>query len=61
MAARGALQRDVWFALKGAVSTEAQRDGSWRTKGFDCDGDDITIVVVIQGQLLVVTVFLEEP
>ena len=57
MSERGAVYRDVWFALKNAVSTHQQRSDTWLTNGVDCDGDDIKIVLVIEAQLLIVTLF----
>lgn len=40
-----------------ARSCAPQTDGKWKVEGSDLDGDDLTVVVVIDDGLLVVTLF----
>ncbi len=56
MAQRGAREADVLYALTNAAGCVA--DGvNWKATGPDMDGDELTAIVVIEGGLLVVTVF----
>lgn len=59
MIERGARRRDVEHALLGATSATEQRDrGCWRVKGgVDLDGDDLTVVVALEADVVVVTLF----
>jgi hypothetical protein len=52
-----ATERDVVEALAGATRCRPSERGRWRVEGQDLDGDDLTIVVVIEDGLVVVTVF----
>ncbi len=54
---RGVLQADLRHALVNARSCAVQRSDSWRVEGIDLDGDDLSVVVVIEDGLLVVTLF----
>jgi len=57
MAARGAIAKDVLAALSGAGACEAADGGRWKVTGPDLDGDDLTAVVAIEDDVVVVTVF----
>jgi hypothetical protein len=58
MRERGALFGDVVHALTHAVTcTAGDADGKWKVKGPDTDGDDLALVVVLDGDVLVVTLF----
>jgi hypothetical protein len=54
---RGATSRDVMVALAGAHSCRAQPQERWRVEGRDEDGDELTLVVVLEDGALVVTLF----
>jgi len=54
---RGASRRDVQAALVSADCCRAQSGRRWKVTGVDRDGDDLTVVVVIEGAVVVVTVF----
>jgi hypothetical protein len=56
MAQRGASAAHVRAALSGATKCVADAD-KWKVTGPDLDGDDLTCVVVIEGGVLVVTLF----
>jgi hypothetical protein len=47
---------DIHAALSNAKSAKLQENGRWRVRGQDLDGDDLTIVVIIENGLIVVTV-----
>ena len=57
MRQRNVFPGDVRSALVRSKSARAQKDGSWRVDGPDMDGDDLTVVVVIEDGLVVVTLF----
>ncbi len=57
MRERGVREGDLRNALVNACSCAHQQDGKWKAEGTDLDGDDLTIVVVIDDGLLVVTLF----
>lgn len=54
---RGVREADLRHALGAARSCTPQKTGSWRVDGADLDGDDLTMIVVIEDGLLVVTLF----
>lgn len=54
---RGVRPADVRFALVSALTCCDQGDGSWKVPSRDMDGDDLTVVVVIEDGVLVVTLF----
>lgn len=59
MAERGASEPDVRHALVTATSTLCQSDrASWRLEGgFDLDGDDLVVVLAVEANVLIITVF----
>jgi Domain of unknown function (DUF4258) len=58
MSQRGVQQADVRCALMNAQHARAgETAGSWRIDGQDLDRDDLTVVVVFESGVLVVTVF----
>lgn len=57
MLERGVREGDLRNALVHARSCSAQPDDRWKVEGSDLDGDDLTVVVVIDDGLLVVTLF----
>ncbi len=58
MGMRHASYADVREALMTAKSCRQQPDGAWRAEGgHDLDGDELTVVVVIEDGLVVVTFF----
>lgn len=48
---------DLRNALVNARSCSAQKDDRWKVEGSDLDGDDLTVVGVIDDGLLIVTLF----
>lgn len=57
MKQRNVQHGDLRNALVEAKGCVAQRGSSWRVNGPDLDGDDLTVAVVIEDDLVVVTVF----
>jgi hypothetical protein len=48
----------VLHALRNAATCRVgDKPDSWRSTGPDLDGDDLTAIVVIEGGLIVITVF----
>ena len=54
---RNATEMDVLHALATAQSCRAAPEERWRVEGKDRDGDDLTVVVVLENGVLVVTLF----
>lgn len=55
---RGASRGDVRSALITATSARWQERGNWRVEGGrDLDGDDLTAIVDIEADVIVVTLF----
>jgi hypothetical protein len=57
MAERRVRLADLRAALVGATSCRAEPSERWRVQGPDLDGDDVTVMVVLEGDVVVVTVF----
>lgn len=58
MRERGALFGDVVHALSHAVTCRAgDTNDKWKVTGPDTDGDDLVAVVVLDDDVLVVTMF----
>lgn len=58
MDGRGANPNDVRNALITATSARRQERGTWRIEGGrDLDGDDLTAIVDIEADVIVVTLF----
>ncbi|HET8539761.1 MAG TPA: DUF4258 domain-containing protein, partial [Anaeromyxobacter sp.] len=56
MSQRGVRTRDVREALCSARTCHAEADERWKVTGQDLDGEDLTLVVVIE-DVVVVTLF----
>jgi Domain of unknown function (DUF4258) len=55
---RGAKRSDVRAALVSATSALAQDRGGWRVEGgCDREGDGLTVVVDIEADVIVITLF----
>jgi len=55
---RRASRADVRNALVTATSSRRQDRGTWRVEGGqDLDGDDLTAIVDIEADVIVVTIF----
>lgn len=48
---------DVYEAIATARHCVEQDNGTWLLEGFDMDGDDLTVVVELEGEDLIITVF----
>jgi len=59
MAQRGAIARDVISALVTATSATWQTDNqNYRVEGgVDLDGDEMTVIVTIEANVIVITLF----
>lgn len=56
-ALRGARFADIRHALTTALACLEQANGCWRIDSADTDGDELTVIVAIRHDVLVVTVF----
>ncbi|MFZ5439516.1 MAG: DUF4258 domain-containing protein [Myxococcota bacterium] len=57
MRQRGVREGDLRHALENAHACSPQADDKWKVDGPDLDGDELTVVVVIDDGLVVVTLF----
>lgn len=49
--------RDVYCALENASTCRAGERGRWKVVGPDVDGDELTMAVVLEAGVVVITVF----
>ena len=57
MRERRVSREDVLSALVMATSCQAEPDDRWKVLGVDTSGDDLTVIVVIEDGVVVVTLF----
>jgi hypothetical protein len=58
MAERGATAADATTALSTSTSASLQANGNYRCDGgADLDGDDLTVIVALEADVVVITVF----
>jgi hypothetical protein len=57
MRERGAFREDVWHALENAVQCSALPEGRWKVRGPDTSGEGLTLVILLEDGVIVVTVF----
>lgn len=48
---------DIIHALSHASDCRLQPNGRWKVTGKDLDGDDLSLVVLLEDEVVVVTVF----
>jgi hypothetical protein len=53
MRQRNARLQDVRSALVRAFHCSAQENGRWKVEGPDVDGDDLTVIVLIEDGLII--------
>jgi hypothetical protein len=57
MRARHVRHDDAFHALENACSCIAQENDRWRVEGPDLEGDALTLIAVVEGGVLVITVY----
>jgi hypothetical protein len=57
MKQRGAKWDDLRHGLTIATSCTLQPNGRWKVPSFDLDGDDLVLIVVLEDDVWVVTIF----
>lgn len=57
MAERGARFQDVRHGLKTATACRLQKNGRWHLLSTDMDGDELELIVAIDPDVLVVTIY----
>lgn len=54
---RTVTYRNLWHALMNATRAKLQANGRWKASGKDLDGDHLDVVLIIEGDLIIITVF----
>ena len=54
---RNISREDVFCALESARECEAEAKGRWKVTGDDAWGDDLRVIVAINGAVCVITIF----
>lgn len=54
MAERGARRSDVLEAIRSARTAKRQDKGRWRVDGVDLDGDDLSVIVALDGTVVAI-------
>jgi hypothetical protein len=54
---RNISRQDVYTAINTALSCLVQEDESWRVTGQDKEGDELTVIVSIEGGNVIITVY----
>lgn len=57
MQQRGVSFADVEHALLNAMQCRVQENGRWKLVSRDLDGDDLTLVVTVDDEVIVITLF----
>jgi hypothetical protein len=57
MGERGVTFRDLRHSLVNAASCTAQENDRWRVATADLDGDALTVVVVFEDDVVVITLY----
>lgn len=57
MQQRGVSFADVEYALLNATQCRVQENGRWKLISCDLDGDDLTLIAVVDDEVLVITLF----
>jgi hypothetical protein len=57
MQQRSVTFADVEHALLHATQCRLQENGRWKLVSCDLDGDDLTLIVVVDDEVLVITLF----
>lgn len=57
MQQRGVSFADVEHALLNATQCRVQENGRWKLVSCDLDGDDLTLIVFVDDEILVMTLF----
>lgn len=57
MRQRGVSFSDVEHALLNANKCQVQENGRWKLQSWDLDGDDLTLIAVVDDGVLVITLF----
>lgn len=57
MQQRGVSFADVEHALLNATQCRVQDNGRWKLVSCDLDGDDLTLIAVVDDEVLVITLF----
>lgn len=54
---RGATKEDVFAAIETATTCLKQENKKWKVCGQDIVGDELTIIVSLEGMAVIVTIF----
>lgn len=57
MRERNAYVEDVFEAIATATSCQEEEEETWRVPGVDTFGDELTVIVSLEGSVIIVTIF----
>jgi hypothetical protein len=57
MASRGVSDFDIMECGRTVEEVKIQCDGKSRVRGLDLDGDELTVICVFEGDVMVITVY----
>lgn len=57
MKERSIFDEDLYEAIETAATCIGQPNGTWRVEGWDLDGDELILIISIEGENVIITVF----
>ncbi len=54
---RSVFDEDLEEAIETAIKCLEQEDGTWRVEGFDMEGDELTLIIALEGDNVIITLF----
>lgn len=57
MRARNISTEDVFEAIETATTCQEQRNERWKVTGVDLYGDELNVIVSIEGSAIIITIF----
>lgn len=57
MRERSVFEDDIYEAIATAYSCESEENGNWRVTGQDFDGDELILIIAIEGENVIITLF----
>jgi hypothetical protein len=57
MRERFVFEDDIYEAIGTAIGCELEESGNWRVTGQDFDGDELILIISIEGENVIITLF----
>ena len=57
MRERSVYEDDIYEAIATAMDCELEDTGNWRVIGQDFDGDELMLIISIEGENVIITLF----